>query len=183
MRRLRAALALITALALLAGPARALDPAEFQAVEAMVAKTYPDVEHVTTLDVERLRQSGDAVLLLDVREMSEFRVSRIPGAVRVDPGAWTRTLMAGIGADARGRTVVLYCSVGVRSAKLAGRAQKALREAGAVRVVNLMGGIFRWHNEMRTLENDAGQTGDVHPYDARWGRLLSRQHLAREMPH
>lgn len=180
--RLLAALMMLVALAGRAGDARAFDPDELLAVEAMVARTYPDVEHAGPPDVERLLQAKAPLLLLDVREAAEYRVSRIPGAIRVDPGIWTRSLVAQLGERARGRTVVLYCSVGVRSAKLAGRAQQALLAGGAQRVVNLMGGIFRWHNEMRALVNEAGSTADVHPYDERWGRLISRQHLAREAP-
>lgn len=177
-------LAFVFALAaeLAVSAAEAFDPGEFAAVERMVAKTYPDVDHASTADLERLIASGERYLLVDVREAAEHRVSRIPGAIRVDPGVWTRDLVAAIGPQAHGATVVLYCSVGVRSAKLAGRAQQALLEGGAMRVQNLMGGIFRWHNEMRRLENEAGATAEVHPYDSRWGRLIQRQHLAREAP-
>lgn len=165
-----------------AAPSRAYDPDEFASVERMVARTYPDVDHASTAEIERLIASGERLLILDVREPGEYRVSRIPGAVRVDPGIWTRDLVAAIGPQSRGATIVLYCSVGVRSAKLAGRAQEALRVAGATRVVNLMGGIFRWHNELRSLETETGPTAEVHPYDSRWGRLIQRKNLAREAP-
>jgi rhodanese-related sulfurtransferase len=180
--RLLAVLALIAALAGSGGAAHAYDPEDFVAVERMVARTFPDVRHTSTLDLERLVHAKAPLLLVDVREAAEFRVSRIPGAIRVDPGIWTRSLIAQIGEQARGRTVVLYCSVGVRSAKLAGRSQQALLDAGAESVVSMMGGIFRWHNELRALENDAGPTADVHPFDERWGRLISRRHLARQSP-
>jgi 3-mercaptopyruvate sulfurtransferase SseA len=59
----------------------------------------------------------------------------------------------------------------VRSA----RAARALTLAGHLDVRNLDGGLFAWANERRALVADGTATVSVHPFDARWGRLLRRE--------
>ncbi len=79
-----------------------------------------------------------------------------------------------------GKTAVFYCSVGVRSSRLAERVAQGLKARGAVAVDDLAGGIFAWHGEARPLVDAKGPTDFVHPYDATWGRLLARPQLARD---
>lgn len=107
------------------------------------------------------------LLLLDVRTAEEFRVSHLPGAIRVEPGNGVEGLP---NRDLpRNLPIVTYCSVGYRSAALA----QKLEAAGFTDVRNLNGSIFQWANEGRQLVNDRGEpVKTVHPYDAFWGRLL-----------
>ncbi len=182
--RLIAALALAAlALSALGRPVLA-EPFTLAAVEAKVARDYADVRHMPTEALARLLESDKAgeVLLLDVREPAEYAVSHLPGAVRVDPGIWRWTFMRRFAEKAKGKIVVFYCSVGVRSSKLASAFGKALRQAGARALYNLRGGIFAWHNEGRRLVDARGETDFVHPYDSHWGRLLTRRSLARTRP-
>lgn len=160
-----------------------LSPRSLDAVEQDVAAQFADVPQLGTEEfAEMLRGPGDT-LVFDVRESAEFQVSRIPGAVRADPGTWSSTFLRQHASAVRGKTIVFYCSVGVRSSKLAGRIQGDLRRAGAVQIYNLRGGIFRWHNEERILVDDSGaDTPFVHPYDSRWGRLVARGNLLRLRP-
>jgi len=146
--------------------------------EAMVRSKYGGVAHLIVAQFAAMGDGGADVLLLDVRELEEFQVSRIEGAERVDPGISTSTFLKTYGERAAGKHVVLYCSVGVRSSKLAARVQDQLRTVGALSVSNLEGGIFRWHNEQRPLSDDNGETQLVHKYDAQWGRLVERQRYA-----
>jgi rhodanese-related sulfurtransferase len=108
-------------------------------------------------------------------------VSRLPGAIRVDAGISPAVLHAQLAARMSGRRVVFYCSVGVRSARLAARVQPLLEAEGAT-VANLDGGIFAWHAERRALVNAQGSTNFVHPYDKKWGRLVARAEDARTAP-
>ena len=85
--------------------------------------------------------------------------------------------------DLKGKTVVFYCSVGVRSSALAESVKADLLAAGTKEVVNLEGGIFGWHNQSRPLVDKSGPTTFVHPYNAYWGRLLTRPELARTSVH
>ncbi len=106
--------------------------------------------------------------LVDVREDAERAVSTIPGSTGArDADAAVRTLAA---LDRRA-PVVVYCSVGVRSA----RAARALTLAGHLDVRNLDGGLFAWANEGRPLVADGSAAVRVHPFDARWSRLLRRE--------
>jgi rhodanese-related sulfurtransferase len=144
-------------------------------VEKDVSADYPSVEHVLPKSVPMAQSGSDGVLLLDVREEDEFAVSHLPGAIRVDPGMDPDDFMERFGAMVAGKQVVFYCSVGVRSSQLAERVSTQLAAAGAREVANLSGGIFRWHNEQRRLVSGRGATDLVHPYNRKWGALISRQ--------
>ncbi len=146
-------------------------------VEQSVRQDYAGVQHADPAEIERLLADPN-VVLLDVREAAEFGVSHLPGAVRVDPGVWTSSFLGRFDGQAQGKTFVLYCSVGVRSSRLAARVQDGLKAAGARGVVNLSGGIFRWHNEQRSLMTEGQPTDIVHKYDEGWGRLVDRQDKA-----
>ena len=116
-------------------------PQSLLVVEADVAKQFADVEHLLTDGMAAMLNRPD-VVIFDVREPGEHAVSRIPGAVHVDPGIWSRDFLKQHAAALKGKTVVFYCSVGVRSSKLAGRVQSELRRTGASKVYNLQGGNF-----------------------------------------
>lgn len=163
-------LALMAALSPLTGRAQHLG---WAAVDRLIAAEYPDTPSLSTDSLAaRMASAPDGMVLLDVREADEFAVSRLPGAVRVDPGA--DTLPAALAALPRNTPIVVYCSVGVRSAKLVER----LREAGFTQAFNLKGSIFRWANEGRPLERDGRSVQTVHPYDRVWGRLLAPERRA-----
>lgn len=165
-----------------AGDAIAQSSFTLEAVREDVKRDYKAVDHIST-DALALALSQDKdFLLLDVREKGEFAVSRLPGAIQVDPDVWTSSFVRRFADKVKDRTVVLYCSVGVRSSRLAQRVQNALMERGATRVYNLDGGIFAWHNEARSLTTDKGPTRYVHPYDSHWGKLVERSDLVRTRP-
>ena len=152
------------------------DPADprttMQDVEAAVARLLP-VPEITAAELARRIDAGERILLFDVREPAEYAQSRIPGALRVAPGAPAAAVLAEHGARMRGATVVLYCAVGWRSGLLLQGVREAADGAGAAALFNLRGGIFRWQAEARPLEFGPGATG-VHPFDSTWGRLLAR---------
>lgn len=145
---------------------RAALRADLPEVERLVARRYRDVAHL------HLRPDADPAqfLLVDVRESREFAVSRLPGAVRIDPDAGDEAALRLIRAHRAGRPVLFYCSVGVRSSELAQRLQRRLAREGA-HSANLAGGIFGWAKQGRALESPAGPTRRVHGYDETWARL------------
>lgn len=148
------------------GPAsRALD---WDAVDAMIAADYPDVPSLTTGELAAALASDAAgVVLLDAREAREFAVSHLRGARRVGADVEAAERLAAAAPDA---VVVVYCSVGYRSAALVDR----LRGRGRANAVNLEGSIFRWAGEGRAVYRGAERVEQVHPYDERWGALLPR---------
>ena len=162
-------------------PARA-ENFTLKSVHQSVVEDYDSVRHLTADTLaSRLKQSKD-IILFDVRETDEFAVSHLHGATRVDPGVWRRTFLKRYGDAVKGKTVVFYCSVGVRSSKLAARLQKALTERGAKAVYNLQAGIFNWHNERRPLTTGSAPTSFVHPFNDHWGQLVERRDLLRYRP-
>ena len=152
------------------------DPADprttMQDVEAAVAHLLP-VPEITSAELARRVSAGERILLFDVREPDEYAQSRIPGALRVSPGATAEAVLAEHGARMAGATVVLYCAVGWRSGLMVQGIRQAMAQAQASGLFNLRGGIFRWHAEARPLEFGPGAAG-VHPFDNAWGRLLAR---------
>lgn len=152
-------------------------------IEARLVEKYPRVQVISPeeLTVE-IARAGD-LLLLDVRTHAEFRVSHIEGAIRVDPQASTKSISALIKGLGSPSLVVLYCSVGYRSTRMANRLQKILPPDSGVQLYNLSGGVFLWHNEYRPLEDGQGPTEYMHPYDAAHESLLKRKaYIATKPP-
>ena len=172
----------VAAVALAAGLATAAF-AEGQAslveIEARVERDYPRVTSMLPQHVDQLLRQRRDVLVLDVREADEFAVSHIPGAVQVDPGLTASQFQAQFGPALAGRTVIVYCSVGVRSSKLAERVGNVTRAAGATGVYNLKGGIFAWHNFGLGLAQGQNRTEFVHPYSRSWSRYLDFPNYSR----
>ncbi len=165
-------------LCLLAVQTGCSDDLTWRAVEHMIASDFPDVATVSTDSLaERLSDdSAPRPVLLDARSPEEYAVSHLPGAHRVDPAADAYPGLDTLAADA---PLMVYCSVGYRSAGVA----QALRDQGFTNVANLKGSIFRWANEGRPVYRDDRRVAAVHPYDATWGRLLADSlHAYRPLP-
>jgi rhodanese-related sulfurtransferase len=127
-------------------------------------------DDVQSIDVPALAQwladrSRTPPVLVDVRAPAEQAVSTLAAALCVAPDDDPADVLRRTGADL---PIVLYCSVGVRSARLA----RALSAAGAARALNLRGGLFEWANRGLPLVGPAGPARSVHGYDAEWAVLL-----------
>jgi rhodanese-related sulfurtransferase len=163
---------------LVAAPTK--EPVSLQATIDEVSRRWPQIGHVTPAKLAPLLKDGQ-VLVFDVREEPEYQVSHLPGAIRISPESAPAEFLARFGTGVKGKTVVFYCSVGMRSSQFAARVAESLRARGAEAVNDLAGGIFAWHNEGRTLVDAAGPTPFVHPYDVSWGRLLTHQNFLRTL--
>lgn len=136
-------------------------------MEQLVRSKYPEVEQVSTSELDDSLQKGDSsIVILDTREAHEYAVSHLPGALRIDPDATAFPELSDMDPDTR---IVAYCSVGYRSSEVVRR----LQEAGFTNVANLEGSIFRWGNEGRQLEREGEVANTVHPYNKTWSRLLN----------
>jgi len=131
---------------------------------------FPAVRTVSTAELAEWieRPTGVQPLLLDVRAPAEFAVSHLPGAILVSSGAQARERLR---ARTNAGPVVLYCSVGYRSADLADQ----LQAEGFTNLFNLEGSIFQWANEGRPVFRGNARVEVVHPFDDDWGRLLDRR--------
>jgi len=107
-------------------------------------------------------------VLLDAREMGEYNVSRIKGAKWVGYEDFTLDRVEGINKKSK---ILVYCSVGYRSEKVAER----LIAAGFTDVSNLYGGIFEWVNQKNQVVDSSGNTVEkIHAYNKVWGLWLRR---------
>ncbi len=121
---------------------------------------------VAEMGVQQAAQNGHRYLFLDARERNEYEVSHLPGAVWVGYEMFQPTQLEDVDKQT---PLVIYCSVGYRSEKVAEQLQKA----GFQRVWNLYGGIFEWVNQGYPVYNMQEQpTEEVHAYDRKWGIWL-----------
>jgi rhodanese-related sulfurtransferase len=111
-------------------------------------------------------------VLLDVRAPEEFQVSHLRGARDADPRNLNIEALS-IPSDA---TVVVYCSIGYRSASIVDE----LKRAGIGKIYNLEGGLFAWANEDRPIFRGTEQVHKVHPFNRIWALLLRRDLRASE---
>lgn len=130
---------------------------------------FPGVVGTSVDELAARLEAGDVPLLLDVRAREEFAVSHLPGAMHAEGVEQALALIRSDATDP-GRDVVVYCSIGYRSARLA----RELEASGVEGVLNLEGSIFEWANTGHAVYRGGRPVDEVHPYDADWGRMLDR---------
>ncbi|MEH1803873.1 MAG: rhodanese-like domain-containing protein [Nostoc sp.] len=147
----------------------------FNFLKLLIRFQFPTVEEINCNQLAELLSDSAKLhpLVLDARSQAEYAVSHIETAVRIDPLTEDLAAVATVSKD---RTIVVYCAVGYRSAKLA----QKLDEAGIKCIYNLTGGIFQWANEGRPIFQNGHPTKVVHPYNAIWGKLLKATYHAQE---
>lgn len=133
-------------------------------VKGLIRRKFPDVSTLSPTELATwLASDRPNPILIDVRQPAEYAVSHLPGARYLPTLAAIQ--QAHIGTDA---ALVLYCSVGYRSARLASQ----LQANGFQNVMNLEGSLFAWANEGRLLVAGGEVVDAVHPYNRTWGFLL-----------
>jgi rhodanese-related sulfurtransferase len=142
-------------------------PLALSAVQRLAARKFPTILWVDPQELAlwRADSSRPAPVVLDARTPVEYAVSHLQGAVRIDP---RRPTLKGLAAFPRDTPVVVYCTVGYRSARVA----QWLRHQGFQTVYDLSGGLFAWANQGRPMEAEGRPAADVHPYNTVWGHLL-----------
>lgn len=108
-------------------------------------------------------------LIIDARSQTEYAVSHLKTAMHIDPRASDLAALSTVSKDT---PIVVYCSVGYRSAQLAQQLDRVEFKC----IFNLSGGIFEWANEGKPIFKDEHPTQFVHPYNAIWGKLLKARH-------
>jgi molybdopterin/thiamine biosynthesis adenylyltransferase/rhodanese-related sulfurtransferase len=104
----------------------------------LLARVKKEIEEISSIEAHELSSSPASPLFIDVREPEEWEEGHIPGAIHVTRGR-LESRIEGLVPD-KGRPLVVYCSVGSRSAF----ATKSLGEMGYEDVVNLAGGFTDW---------------------------------------
>lgn len=139
-------------------------PLGMTSLRTLIAVSFADVPTVSTTELAAELASSRKPLLLDARSAAEYAVSHLPGARHAPPEDEPRLFRE----LPRTTPIVVYCSVGWRSAGLARR----LQAQGLTDVRNLDGSAFAWANEGRPLAGERGAFGEVHPWSASVAFLL-----------
>lgn len=105
-------------------------------------------------------------VFIDAREWNEYAVSHVKGAIWVGYKDFDFSRLEKVQKNV---PIVVYCSVGYRSEKIA----EKLIAAGYPQAANLYGGIFEWVNRKQALVDLEGHPTDkVHAYNKMWGTWL-----------
>ena len=104
----------------------------------LLARVREEIDEISTIEAHERLESSESPLFVDVREPDEWEEGHIPAAIHVTRGR-LESRIEGLIPD-KERPLVVYCSVGARSAFAA----KALGEMGYTDVVNLAGGFSDW---------------------------------------
>jgi adenylyltransferase/sulfurtransferase len=91
---------------------------------------------ITAVELKKRLDAGDGLLILDVREPTEYQINRIDGSTLIPLGELPRRYQE----LPRDREIVAQCKIGARSAK----ARDFLKSVGFTNVRNLRGGILDW---------------------------------------
>ena len=103
----------------------------------------------TNVDTVKARiDRGDKLLLVDVREESEFAKDHLPGATHMGKGIIERDIEVRV--PELNTEVILYCGGGFRSALAADNLQKM----GYTNVISMDGGIRDWREKGFPLTRD-----------------------------
>jgi rhodanese-related sulfurtransferase len=99
------------------------------------------VKETTVDEVKQKLDHGDKVLLVDVREESEFTKDHLPGAIHLGKGVIERDIEKRV-PDVK-TPMILYCGGGFRSAMAADNLQKM----GYTNVISMDGGVREWREK------------------------------------
>ncbi len=97
-----------------------------------------NVKETTVIDVKSRLDKGEKLLLIDVREESEFATDHISGAIHLSKGIIERDIELAVPDLAT--EIILYCGGGFRSALSA----ENLARMGYSNVISMDGGIRVW---------------------------------------
>ena len=141
-------------------PVAATDrPARVEQMATGYESQWPEVPQVTAAQYEAI-PDDQRPILVDARSPRERRISMIPGAITPDQ------LPAQVPARSH-PPVLVYCTIGYRSTKLASE----LRDQG-INAENLHGGVLAWaHHGGRFVTPEGEPTREVHVYAQPWDLL------------
>ncbi len=121
------------------------------------------------IGVTDLHRIQNEVLIFDARSVEEYRTSHIEGASYLGFRNYDKDLLDGIPQDTQ---IVVYCSVGYRSEKIA----HDLQEMGFTCVYNLYGSIFEWvSHDYSVIDMEGRPTDRVHTYSRWWSNWIEKE--------
>ncbi len=120
----------------------------------------------TSVEQLHMDQLNDEVIILDARESTEYKTSHLKGSKFIGYNNLDLSVLDSISRD---KQIVVYCSVGIRSEKIA----REVQDLGFKNVKNLYGGIFEWKNTGYPVYDSKGkETEKIHTYSKHWSKYL-----------
>jgi len=107
----------------------------------IVADAKKRVRETTVDEVKKKLDRGEKLLLVDVREESEFARDHLPGAIHLGKGVIERDVEQRV--PDTSTPLILYCGGGFRSALAADN----LQEMGYTNVLSMDGGVRDWRGK------------------------------------
>ena len=147
-------------------------------LQVLIKLKFPKVKSLTTQELDLWLKDPDEPdpLLIDARHIEEYTLSHLQTAQSFTS---VQDLLKDVTCHVSTfhTPIVVYCSIGYRSADVA----NSLVKAGFSCVFNLSGGIFQWVNEERPIFQrkqlqNSRLVKSVHPYNKLWGNLLKPEY-------
>jgi rhodanese-related sulfurtransferase len=127
-----------------------------------------NTKSVPYITVQELAMPKTKAIILDAREHDEYKVSHLKESIFVGFNNFQIESIQ-IKLPNKNETIVVYCSLGIRSETIANK----LKKAGYKNVFNLYGGIFEWKNNNFKVYNSEGkETDNIHAFSKEWSRWL-----------
>jgi sulfur-carrier protein adenylyltransferase/sulfurtransferase len=99
------------------------------------------MEEITPTELKQRLDKGDDIQIVDVREVNEVAIGRIPNSIHIPLGQ----VLSRMKEIDPSRETVVHCKMGGRSA----RAIEALQRSGFQgKLINLKSGIIGWSNDV-----------------------------------
>ncbi|MFD1615593.1 rhodanese-like domain-containing protein [Gelatiniphilus marinus] len=135
---------------------------------AEVLKKYnkESITYITAKDASKQQN----VVILDAREFSEHKTSRLKNAIYVGYNDFNlkKTIKK---LKNKQQPVIVYCSIGIRSEDIA----EKLKKAGYTNIYNLYGGIFEWkNNNLPVYNSEEKETDSIHTFNKAWSKWLKK---------
>ena len=130
-------------------------------IDSTLQKTVPFISSA------KLKGNYNDYIILDSRELNEYKVSHLENAIWV--GYNDFNIHNTSKKTPLNKPIVLYCTIGYRSEKIG---EKLLKKG--YQVYNLYGGIFEWKNNDNTVVNNSkNNTNQVHCFNKNWSKWLT----------
>ncbi|MEM6400109.1 MAG: rhodanese-like domain-containing protein [Cyanobacteria bacterium P01_D01_bin.116] len=140
-------------------------------LQLLIKLYFSGIKSINTAKLARWLndEASQIPLIIDTRSPEEYALSHIKSAqlIQLSNSDTVEILQVSLNTS-----IVVYCSVGYRSAKVA----QQLQQKGYKNVFNLNGGIFQWANEGKPIFKDKHPVKVVHPYNFFWGKLLKSKY-------
>lgn len=131
---------------------------------------------VPVIDVNFLHENLGEYTILDARELNEYQVSHIKGAIHIGYNDLNKEQLKKLDKD---KPIAIYCSIGYRSEKVG----EKLKKMGFTDVRNVYGSIFEWTNRGFEVVDSQGHTATtIHGYSRSWGIWIKKKNITVVYP-